>query len=137
MRWRLFGVLPLINAAGPDVSRSAAGRLAGEFVMMPTFALHPSVVWEAVDDHSARAHLVVAGHPHVVTVVVGPGGALTSVSLPRWGNPGGGAFREHRFTACFEDEKALGDHLVPARISAGWEGAGVFIRYGIDRASYR
>jgi hypothetical protein len=43
MLWRLFGALPFIGAKGADVTRSAAGRLAGEFVPMPTFALHRDV----------------------------------------------------------------------------------------------
>ena len=27
MRWRLFGIVPMVNAAGPDITRSAAGRV--------------------------------------------------------------------------------------------------------------
>jgi hypothetical protein len=30
MRWRLLGLVPVMTASGPDVTRSAAGRLAGE-----------------------------------------------------------------------------------------------------------
>ena len=31
MRWRLGGLIPVMSAHGPDVTASAAGRLAGEF----------------------------------------------------------------------------------------------------------
>src|SRR4051794_32674748 len=27
MRWRLFGIVPVVNASGPDITRSAAGRV--------------------------------------------------------------------------------------------------------------
>ena len=37
MRWRLLGVVPVMSASGPDVTRSAAGRLAGEATLwLPT-----------------------------------------------------------------------------------------------------
>lgn len=40
MRWRLLGLLPVMTAAGPDITRSAAGRLAGELV--PKLSGHSS-----------------------------------------------------------------------------------------------
>lgn len=136
MRWRLFGVLPFVTASGTDVTRSAAGRLAGEYVMMPGFALNPDVRWQAVDDTRAVAHLIVAGHPHEVAVTVTPSGALASVSLPRWGNPDGGRYREHRFTATFDGEVSRGGFLLATGIHAGWESTGAFIHYDIDAADF-
>nr|WP_245599956.1 DUF6544 family protein [Embleya scabrispora] len=135
--WRLFGVLPFVGASLTDITRSTAGRLAGEYVMMPAFALRPEVRWQAVDDTRAVAHVVVAGHPHEVTVTVSPSGALASVSLPRWGNPDGGPWREHRFTATFDGEASRGGLLLATGIHAGWESTGAFIRYDIDAADFR
>ncbi|WP_439681247.1 DUF6544 family protein [Embleya sp. MST-111070] len=136
MRWRLFGVLPFIGASGADVTRSAAGRLAGESVFVPTFALHHDVRWQEVDDTRAVARFAVAGYPQEVTVAVTPSGALASVSLPRWGNPDGRRHRKHRFTATFDGETSQGGFLLPTGIRAGWEDAGAFIRYDIDAATF-
>lgn len=36
MRWRLLRVVPVMTARGADIVRSAAGRLAGECVLVPT-----------------------------------------------------------------------------------------------------
>lgn len=36
MRWRIGGIIPVMSADGPDVSDSAAGRLAGESIFVPT-----------------------------------------------------------------------------------------------------
>ena len=36
MRWRLSDLLPVVSAHGPDVARSAAGRLASEIVLIPS-----------------------------------------------------------------------------------------------------
>ncbi|MEU0940455.1 DUF6544 family protein [Embleya sp. NPDC005971] len=134
---RLFGVLPFVGASGTDITRSVAGRLAGEYLMMPAFALRPEVRWQAVDDTQAVAHLVVAGHPHEVAVTVSPSGALASVSLPWWGDPDGGPWREHRFAATVDGEASLGGLLLATGIHAGWESTGAFIHYDIDAADFR
>src|SRR3954447_10552021 len=34
MRWKLFGVVPFINASGPDITRSAAGRVNIESIWL-------------------------------------------------------------------------------------------------------
>ncbi|MFI1585433.1 DUF6544 family protein [Embleya sp. NPDC020630] len=137
MRWRLFGVVPFVGASGIDVTRSAAGRLAGEFVFVPTFALHRDVRWQPVDDTRAVARFAVAGYAQEVTVAVTPSGALASVSLPRWGNPDGRRHREHRFTATFDGETAHGGFLLPTGIHAGWDDSDAFIHYDIDAAGFR
>jgi Family of unknown function (DUF6544) len=56
MRWKLAGLLPVMVADGPDLSRSAAGRVAGEAMWVPT-ALLPryGVDWSAVDDRHLTA----------------------------------------------------------------------------------
>ncbi|MFF7250180.1 DUF6544 family protein [Embleya sp. NPDC008237] len=137
MRWRLFGVVPFIGASGVDVTRSAAGRLAGEFVFVPPFALHRDVRWRAVDDTRAVARFAVAGYAQEVTVTVSPSGAPASVSLPRWGNPDGRRHREHRFTATFDGEVSHGGFLLPTGIHAGWDDTDAFIHYDIDAANFR
>ena len=35
-RWRLLRLIPVLTAAGPDVTRSARGRMAGEIALIPT-----------------------------------------------------------------------------------------------------
>jgi hypothetical protein len=50
MQWKVLGVVPVVNADGPDVSRSTAGRVGAEAVWVPT-ALLPrfGVSWRASD----------------------------------------------------------------------------------------
>ncbi|MFC0037178.1 DUF6544 family protein [Actinomadura rayongensis] len=125
MRWRLLGAIPVLSASGPDVTRSAAGRLAGELVLDPAAALSPAVSFEHVDDRRVRADVTIGGAAHPVTLTVAPDGALVSVTLPRWGNPDG-AYREHAFGAEFLAERTFGGFTVPSRARAGWW-------YGTDR----
>jgi hypothetical protein len=36
MRWRLLDLVPVVSTDGPDMTRSAAGRLASEIALIPT-----------------------------------------------------------------------------------------------------
>lgn len=121
MRWRLFGRLPLIHAEGEDVTRSAAGRLAGELVFDPVALLAPGVRWEPLDAGRAVAHVPAGARTIPVTVTVVPDGRLARVELPRWGDPDGAPPREHLFTAEFGDAELTADGItVPAEGRAGW-----------------
>lgn len=51
MRWRLAGLIPVMSTRGPDVTRSAAARLAGESVFVPTSLV--TAHWQAAGDDSA------------------------------------------------------------------------------------
>jgi len=36
MRWKLFGIIPIVTASGPDITRSAMGRVVAESVWLPS-----------------------------------------------------------------------------------------------------
>lgn len=87
-RWQ--GLLPVARAAGADVTRSAAGRLAAETVAWLPQALVPgtcdraSVEWSALDDARAVVSLTVAGERFPVEVTVDEDGRLVEFALERW-----------------------------------------------------
>ena len=64
MRWRAARFIPVLSRSGPDISHSAAGRLAGEVMLIPTGALSPGITWCPVDDDTATAVVPVAGAPN-------------------------------------------------------------------------
>ncbi|GAA4038991.1 DUF6544 family protein [Nonomuraea soli] len=133
MRWRLLGLFPVMSQRGRDVSRSAAGRLAGEFVMAPASALDPRIVWKPVDDR--RVVAVVPGGNDVTLTIAGSG-RLEAVSLQRWGNPDGGAPRYLTFAAAMLDEVTFDGYTIPAEVRGSWDGD-EFIWYVIDEAIFR
>lgn len=144
MRWRLLGALPLVSAEGQDVTRSAAGRHAGELlVALPTAALSPEVTWRPLDGDRAVADVRVGSGTHEVTVTVGPDGALTELVLQRWGPVGHGSFGAQPFGAVFDGELTHGGLTIPRRVTAGWHygtdrwAEGQFIRWTVDRAVHR
>jgi hypothetical protein len=143
MNWKLFGLLPLLRAAGPDITRSAAGRVAAESIWLPSSLCDDNVGWHA-DDGVARARLAVDGHAAEIALALNHG-CVQSVSLARWGNPGGGAFREQSFGAYVDQEATFDGYTIPVRLRAGWhfddpqrfDREGKFFEVSIDKAVYR
>jgi hypothetical protein len=143
LRWRLIGLVPVMTATGDDITRSSAGRLAAEQMLVPATALDDAVSWEPVDDRRATAHVDVDGTDHRVTIDVDDHGALQSVSQDRWGDPDGGEFAVHPFGATFADERTFDGCTIPTTLYAGWSFGtgswpdGVFFRATIDDARFR
>lgn len=142
MRWRLLGAVPVMSAGGVDLARSAAGRLAGECVLLPTtFA---TATWTQSDDaDTAVATWSIGDEKDHVEVQVGPDGRLLDVRLQRWGNPDGAAFGRHPFGVCVEDERTFDGITIPATFRAGWwwgtdrQDEGEFFRAEITAATFR
>jgi hypothetical protein len=144
MRWRLLGAVPVLSAQGEDVTRSAAGRHAGELLLLaPTAALSREVTWRSAGGDRAIAGVRIAGETHEVTLTVGPDGALTEVVMQRWGDAGSGSFATQPFGATLHEEADFAGVRVPRRITAGWHYGtdrwpeGQFIRYTLDDVRLR
>jgi hypothetical protein len=119
MRWRLMRLIPVQNASGPDVTRSAYGRLAGEIALIPTAFRHASWsrgehadttvgTWQFGDDtEAAELH-------------VRPNGRLAEVRISRWGNPEGAPFRRYPFGVRVDAESRFGGITIPSVFRAAW-----------------
>jgi hypothetical protein len=144
MRWRLLNAIPVMAAAGPDVTRSGAGRHAGELLLAtPAAALSPQVVWQAIDAERATAQVEVGRRRHEVTLMIAPNGAVRELVMNRWGNQGRDSFAERAFGAVVTSERTFDGVTIPTNVVAGWEygskqwSEGQFIRYTVDEATYR
>ncbi|MGH8070218.1 MAG: DUF6544 family protein [Candidatus Entotheonellia bacterium] len=144
MRWKLFGIIPLITAAGPDITRSATGRVAAESVWLPSVLCNNDVSWTAPDSAHARASFTVLGERVQLAFTVDDKGRPESVMLKRWGNHKGGEFHCLDFGGFVEDEGTFGGYTIPTRLRVGWhfgserlESEGEFFRVTIDDARYR
>lgn len=143
MRWWMLGLVPIVRADGTDVTRSAAGRLGGEAILVPS-ALLPSrgAVWEAVDDGAARVRLMVDGEPVTTALQIAPDGRLLHASLMRWrDDAGNGAPGYVRFDVELSGERTSGGYTVPVHLRAGWRlgepDEFPFLDATLDSAEYR
>jgi len=120
MSWRLLGLVPVMNATGEDVSRSAAGRLAGEALLLPAGALAPWCRSEAIDHSTALARIAVGGAEHRCTIDVAEDGTMRSVWFPRWGDPDRSGHREVPFGVTFGEPVDRDGVRVAGSLVAGW-----------------
>lgn len=139
LEFRLFGLVPVVRAAGPDVARSAAGRLAAETVAWAPQALLPSagVSWRPIDDDRAAVCQEFDGHVSDVTVTVDQQGRLRELVTMRWGTPPGEEFGLHPFGGSVTSVGVVGGRTVAVEGTVGWhwgterQDEGQFFRYRI------
>jgi hypothetical protein len=143
MRWKLFDLIPLVNASDPDITRSAAGRMNIESIWLPS-ALVNLATWTERGPSHPRAHFSAHGETADVDYAISDNGRLESVNMPRWGNPGGLKFDYYKCGGTVEEEATFGGYTIPVRMRVGWhfgterfETEGEFFRVVIDDAIYR
>ncbi|MFO8011460.1 MAG: DUF6544 family protein, partial [Dehalococcoidia bacterium] len=102
------------------------------------------VEWEAEDASHARALISISGHASNIRLTVSDSGRLDSISVQRWGNPGGVEFHLADFGGVVEREAAFSGYTIPSRLRVGWyfgtdkfEGEGEFFRVTIHEATFR
>jgi hypothetical protein len=142
MRWRLGGLVPVMSADGPDVTRSAAGRLAGEMALLPT--TFPAATWTSGSDGDRVAVTWrIAEQDESAELHIGPDGALLGVIMQRWGNPSGGPYGRYPFGVAIEAERTFSGVTLGSQLRAGWwwgtdrESEGEFFRAQITSAMFR
>lgn len=138
-RWNLLGILPVMRASGPDVTRSAIGRWLMESCWLPTM-LRPDdgASWEGSTVTLSRF-----GETGRIALRFSSDGGLRDFRMDRWGNPGGGPFAYHSFGGVVEEERRFGGFVIPSRLRAGWHygtpawDEGEFFRVTVEDALFR
>lgn len=123
MRWWLGGLVPVVRSGGPELARSAVGRMLGESFLLPSSLLPSSGArWRPLDDSRAVAELEADGETVELTVQMDEAGRLQKLSFPRWNaDPKNGPVGYLPFVSeGFEEERTFGGFTVPTRLHAGW-----------------
>lgn len=142
MVFRLWNMLPVVHEEGPEVARSAAGRLGFESIWIPS-ALLPAfgAVWEPIDQARAAVTLQIYGRPVRMVVVVDGSGALVRVVGDRWNASSTPPRMETFGTSGLGMEQTFGGYTIPTKAIAGWnpgaEGSFDFFDVQILQAIYR
>lgn len=144
MDFRIFGLVPVARASGPDTDRSAAGRLAAETVAWLPQAVTPQAGarWTAVDDRRATVAVPTPAGPIDVTITVDDDGRLLSTAMQRWSDQTSPP-SEQPFGGRADDEFVTDDGvriMGAAAIGWGWETddwpSGEFFRFRLESAAF-
>jgi hypothetical protein len=142
MRWSLLG-LPVLRASGPDLTRSTAGRLAGETVLWLPTAFATATWSSSTEPDNAVATWRIGDHDDDVRIGVDPTGRLREFGMQRWGNPDGGGYRRCPFGGIVEAQRTFAGVTIASRVRAGWwwgtdrQDDGEFFRAEITHAAFR
>jgi hypothetical protein len=144
MHWKLFGIIPVMTASGPNITRSAAGLVTAGTVWLPSALCSDEVTWTSFNPSQLHAKFAVNGELMELELVMDDRGRLKTITLPRCGNPEGAEFHYVDFGAVIENENTFNCYKIPTRLRAGWyfdmdrfESEGEFFRVIIDDAEYR
>ncbi len=142
MRWKLLGLVPVMKAAGPDITRSAIGRFEIESFWLPSRLVRQDVRWTSPDARHPAAAFERDSEP--VQFEIDDNGRPHSVRMRRWSNPAGGSFGLVDFGGVLEDEATFDGYTIPTRVTAGWyfgsarfNSEGEFFRATVETATFR
>lgn len=142
MRISLFGLIPIINATGPDLSRSALGRLVIENCSIPgAFLPSRNIRIEGIDKEHFRATVSLNGEIIPITLTVDENGRLKEFTMFRWGDQtDDGSFRYIPYGGTVSEERVFGGYAIPSQLAIGWwygtERYEDVIRFNIDWAEF-
>jgi hypothetical protein len=122
VRFWLWGVIPIVNQEGPDVSRAAIGRLICETIWLPSSLLPQcGVKWEGLDGESAQATMKFGEETITLTLFVEPDGRLREIRILRWGDQTeDGSYGYIPFGGHIQEERAFGGYTIPSKVGVGW-----------------
>jgi uncharacterized protein DUF6544 len=128
MRFWLWGIIPLVQQEGQNVSRAALGRMVCETIWLPSSLLpQRGVQWEASDDESARATMKIGDETVALNLFIEPDGRLREIRILRWGDQTeDGSFGYVPFGGQIQEERDFGGYTIPSKVAVGW-------RLGTDR----
>jgi hypothetical protein len=152
MRWKLLGLMPVMVADGPDITRSAIGRLLGEQIWLPSALLNSATSWSDLNDTQTQASVTYGAETTDLVLTVDSAGRLQSICFNRWGNPDNTEHRYIAFGGYMEQEGTFAGYTIPTQFRVGWhfghdsrpgalgdraEFDGEFFRATIDSAQYQ
>lgn len=134
-------LIPVVSSGGPDVARSAIGRLAGETIWLPAGLLpQHGVAWEALDNTHIQARMTIDGEPVTIQMTIDASGRVEECRFERWHSD------QQEFVPFGlkpTEERPFGGYTIPSAGSAGWwfgtdryESEGEFFRYTIEQVQF-
>jgi hypothetical protein len=122
-RFWLAGLVPVVRVGGDaDHARSAFGRVVAEgtFWTPAAFLPGPGIVWEPVDDDTARVTVSHNGLEQSVEITVAADGRPLRVVMPRWSNANAdGEWRIQPFGGDLSEFRDFDGYRLPTHVDGG------------------
>jgi hypothetical protein len=114
----IFGLIPIVNATGDEISQSAAGRFLIEGIWLPTEYLpRNGARWQAESDSTARIIQSVDRFSSTITIRIDATGKLLSVKTLRLQEASGEFIP---FGATIDEERQFNGYRIPSKVKVGW-----------------
>jgi hypothetical protein len=114
----IFGLIPIVNATGDEISQSAAGRFLIEGIWLPTEYLpRNGAYWQAESDSSARVIQSVDCFIATVTLQIDSTGRPLSVRTLRLQDASG---KFIPFGGIIDEERQFNGYYIPSKVRVGW-----------------
>jgi hypothetical protein len=123
MYWTLYGLIPVMRATGPDISRSSLDRFVAERMLAPASLLpSPDVEWKDQSKNGVNLRVRAHGRWQEFLLTVDPDGMPRKLSFHRWGNveTEGGGWQEIPYAVRFEGVFRADGHTLPHELRASW-----------------
>jgi hypothetical protein len=142
MQVKLAGVIPIVDASGPEMDRSETVTLLNDMSLLaPATLIDPHVAWDEVSDRIVRACFTHGAHTIVATLEFGDDGRLVNfVSDDRSrASSDGRSFTRLRFSTPVRDYRDFGAIRLAAHGEARWqlpEGEFTYGEFDIEDIAY-
>lgn len=116
---RALGLVPLVRAEGPDLTRSETVTVLNDLcVLAPAALVSPALAWTAIDDRTARARFTNAGHAVEAELSFGAEGDLIDFRSSDRSRTAGGVAERLPWSTPLRAPRAFG----PVRLASEGEG---------------
>lgn len=144
MRVKLCSLLPMVNAAGPQMDRGETVTLFNDLcVLAPAALVDAHVRWQPIDDHHVRAAFTHGVHTVAAALAFNDDGDLVDfVSDDRLrASADGRRFTEQRWSTPLLDYRTIGDRRVPTHGEGRWhapepEAIFTYVEFHVDEITY-
>ena len=114
------GLVPMVDATGPDLDQGEMLRFLSEMMWFPTAFLAENVSFEEVDAGSARVSLTHAGQTATGTIFVDPDGKVTKFEADRPYPGDSGRPSLQRWSTPVDEYGEFNGLRIPVRVRAIW-----------------
>ncbi len=130
MQIKALGLIPIVDARGPELDQGTLLRFLGELAWFPSAALAPYLRWEPLDEHSARAVMSHAGVSASADFFFDADGRVLRMAARRYMKSGSAPATLERWEVRMTQWQRPDGVLIPTEGEVSWElGSGRFTYY--------